>query len=206
MKKIRGFTVVELLIVVVVIGILATIVIVAYNGVQNESKQSKIAADLSNVQKLVELYKIQNGSYPATATNLNPDWGTNTARTDANCSVGTHQADWVPGLSSALPQSPGGVTGLGGWPGCYLYASDGTSYIISAWNMLPSPQSTTKMYRRLGFREMDPSHAYAMFYICNHVNVGGDATGTYNIYADYYKYSLTLTNITSCNETPPAGA
>jgi general secretion pathway protein G len=206
MKKVRGFTVVELLIVIVTISILATVVLVAYNGAQNESKQAKITADLSNVQKQVELYKIQNGSYPATATSLNPDWGTNTARTDANCSVGTHQSDWVPGLSSAIPQSPGNVQGLGGWPGCYLYASDGTSYVISAWNMLPAPQSTSKMYRRLGFREMDPSHTSTMFYICNHTNIGGNATGTYNINADYYKYSLTLTNITTCNETPPAGA
>jgi type II secretory pathway pseudopilin PulG len=206
MKKIRGFTIVELLIVITTIAILAGIVIVAYNGVQTKAKIAKIEADLNNVQKLVETYKTFNGTYPITAANLNPDFFTTTARTDANCSVGTKTSDWVPGLTG-LPQSGGKGVGIGGYPGCYIYVSDGTSYVISAWNMLSSPQNST-MYRRLGLREMDPSHSGSIFYICNHTNVGGNATGTYDITADYYKRSMTISNITSstCNETPPSGA
>jgi prepilin-type N-terminal cleavage/methylation domain-containing protein len=209
MKKVRGFTIVELLIVIVVIAILASIVIVSYNGAQIKSQQAKIQSDLTNVRQLVENYFAQHGSYPVTATNLNPDWATTTARTDANCSMGTHTSDWVPGLGVSLPQSTSGK-GVGGLPGCYIYASDGTNYIISGWNMLSQPQNTVS-YRRLGFREMDPSHA-TIFYICNHTNIGGNSTGVYDINSDYYKHSITLSNITSsgsgitCNETPPAGA
>jgi len=211
MKKVRGFTIVELLIVIVVIAILATIVIVSYNGAQIRAQQAKIQADLTNVRQLVENYFAQHGSYPFTASNLNPDWGTTTARTDANCSIGTHTSDWVPGLGVSLPQSTPS-TGVGHYPGCYIYASDGTSYIISAWNMLPQPQNTIS-YRRLGFREMDPSHTYAIFYLCNFSGtIGGMGSGTYDITQDYYKHSITLSNITSsgsgltCNETPPSGA
>lgn len=66
----RGFTIVELLIVVVIIGILAAIVIVAYNGVTQLAKESSIKSDLSNAKKKLELYKADNGSYPANITQL----------------------------------------------------------------------------------------------------------------------------------------
>lgn len=46
-----GFTIVELLIVVVVIGVLAAITVVAYNGVQDRAKASKAKADISNLAK-----------------------------------------------------------------------------------------------------------------------------------------------------------
>jgi hypothetical protein len=57
---------------------------------------------------------------------------------------------------------------------------------------------------RLGFREKYFVDSNADLY--NHPNIGGDATGTYNQYADYLKYSCTVTNIIKCDETPPAGA
>jgi prepilin-type N-terminal cleavage/methylation domain-containing protein len=206
MKKTRGFTIVELLIVIVAIGILAGIVIVAYNGVQTRAKLAKIQADLKTVQKMVETYKTFNGTYPITNASLNPDWGTNTARTDSKCSYGTKNSDWVPGLNAPLPQSDGISKGINNAPGCYMYVSDGTSYVISAWNMLKDSQTTT-LYRRLGMRETD-SWPNNQFYICNHTNIGGNSTGTYNINADYYKRSMTISNITSalCSETPPSGA
>lgn len=207
MKNTRGFTIVELLIVIVTIAILAGIVIVAYNGVQTKAKVAKIETDLKNVQKMVETYKTFNGTYPITNASLNPDWGTTSARTDSKCSVGTKSADWVPGLNASLPQSDGASTGVGGYPGCYIYVSDGTSYVISAWNMLKDAQ-TSVMYRRLGLREMDPSHTYGIFYVCNHSAIGGSPSGTYSAPLDYYKHSMTISNITSasCSETPPYGA
>jgi prepilin-type N-terminal cleavage/methylation domain-containing protein len=62
-----GFTIVELLIVIVVIGILAAIVIVAYSGVQARAKNSAIIQSAESVQKLIASYKITNGdNYPVT--------------------------------------------------------------------------------------------------------------------------------------------
>jgi general secretion pathway protein G len=49
MKNEKGFTIVELLIVIVVIGILAAIVIVAYNGVQNKANTTKAQTNASAV-------------------------------------------------------------------------------------------------------------------------------------------------------------
>ncbi len=60
----KGFTIVELLIVIVVIGILAAITIVAYNGIQQRARNASIASDLRNVANQFEAIKAQDGSYP----------------------------------------------------------------------------------------------------------------------------------------------
>jgi len=54
--KTRGFTIVELLIVIVVIAILAAITIVAYNGIQNRAKTSAGQQLASNIAKKIEIY------------------------------------------------------------------------------------------------------------------------------------------------------
>ena len=192
-KHTAGFTIVELLIVIVIIGILAAITIVAYNGIQNRAFNSRVQSDIKNVQKLVENYNAINGSYPSTGS-------LNTVRTDSNCTGGSKQTDWVPSVTEALPQSQAN-SGVSGGRGCYMYSSDGTSYIVTAWNAINGGPQNTTMYRRLGYREM--SNVNANIYYCNHANIGGYA---YNASLDYYKHSYTVSNITNCNETPPAGA
>jgi type II secretion system protein G len=59
-----GFTIVELLIVIVVIGILAAITIVAYNGVQGRARDTQRISDLKSIVKALEIYKINTGAYP----------------------------------------------------------------------------------------------------------------------------------------------
>lgn len=65
----RGFTIVELLIVIVIIAILAAITIVAYNGIQQRARDSQRLQDVVAMQKALNLYKIDNGSLPASAPN-----------------------------------------------------------------------------------------------------------------------------------------
>lgn len=60
----KGFTIVELLVVIVVIGILAAITVVAYGSIQASAKYSRAASDIKNTQKAIELYFADNGTYP----------------------------------------------------------------------------------------------------------------------------------------------
>jgi len=72
-RKSAGFTIVELLIVIVVIGILAAITIVAFNGVSNRAKVASMQSDLTSAVKTLALAKVAGGqeNYPATATAAN---------------------------------------------------------------------------------------------------------------------------------------
>lgn len=66
-KSKSGFTIVELLIVIVVIAILAAITIVAYNGIQQRGRDARRLSDMQAIVKALELYKSDNGQYPAVA-------------------------------------------------------------------------------------------------------------------------------------------
>jgi len=61
-----GFTIVELLIVVVVIAILAAITIVAYNGIQQRALLSTAKSELTSAAKAMEIAKIETDTYPST--------------------------------------------------------------------------------------------------------------------------------------------
>lgn len=63
----KGFTIVELLIVIVIIGILAAITVVAYNGIQNRANNNARYSELKAWQKQFELYRAQEGAYPSAA-------------------------------------------------------------------------------------------------------------------------------------------
>ena len=62
----KGFTIVELLIVIVIIGILAALVIVAYRGIQNRSTETAIRSDIGQFRKKIEMIKTDssNDLYP----------------------------------------------------------------------------------------------------------------------------------------------
>jgi prepilin-type N-terminal cleavage/methylation domain-containing protein len=63
-RKQDGFTIVELLIVVVVIAILAAITVMAYNGITQRSYAAKASSAVDAYEKLIRLHKAESGSYP----------------------------------------------------------------------------------------------------------------------------------------------
>lgn len=120
----RGFTVVELLVVIVVIGILAAITIVAYNGVQDRGRFSKEQQDLKNIHEALLLYRSDNaGRYPSTGG----AW------------MGFDQVtgdSFIPGLSpkyiQVIPQMDASLP----TNDSYIYASNGTDYILLRYRIV----------------------------------------------------------------------
>lgn len=64
----QGFTIVELLIVIVVIAILAAVTIVSYNGVQQRARTATVLSDLNGAAKTLSLANITNSAYPVDLT------------------------------------------------------------------------------------------------------------------------------------------
>lgn len=69
-KDQKGFTIVELLIVIVIIGVLASIVVVAYNGITSRAKDSSDKTVASQIAKVAQAYQADNGSYPISNNTL----------------------------------------------------------------------------------------------------------------------------------------
>lgn len=73
-KQSKGFTIVELLIVIVVIAILATLVIVTFTGIQQKARDSQRQTDINALDSHLEAYYAQNGSYPSLAVLTSTGW------------------------------------------------------------------------------------------------------------------------------------
>lgn len=135
-KTTSGFTIVELLIVIVIIGILAAITIVAYNGIQQRAKTSTVMADLANSAKKMSLDNVNNGSYAATASAVDSGKGlpTSAGTTYAYhstgstyCITGTNGTVSYKISDTAQTPSPGGCAG------------DGVGGVSAVTNMITNP-------------------------------------------------------------------
>jgi prepilin-type N-terminal cleavage/methylation domain-containing protein len=69
-QKQTGFTIVELLIVIVVIAILAAITVVAYNGIQDRANDAAVQNDLSMIASKLKVYATTDGLYPTSGTDM----------------------------------------------------------------------------------------------------------------------------------------
>ncbi len=64
----KGFTLVELMVVIVIIGLLATVVLINVLPSQDKAMQTKARADIATLEQAMEMYRLDNFSYP---TDLN---------------------------------------------------------------------------------------------------------------------------------------
>lgn len=63
--KSKGFTLVELLVVMTIIAILAGLGLVSYQGARKSARDGKRKADLEQIRSALEMYRADNGTYPA---------------------------------------------------------------------------------------------------------------------------------------------
>jgi general secretion pathway protein G len=90
--KRSGFTLVEILIVVVILGILAAIVIPQFTEASTEAKLSSLCTDLQTLRSQIQLYKIQHNDIAPTFANFTAQM---TAQTDINGAPGTDYGPYV---------------------------------------------------------------------------------------------------------------
>jgi general secretion pathway protein G len=67
-----GFTLVELLVVIVILGVLSAVVVFSVSGISNNSEKSACKSDFKSMQVAVEAYRAQNSAWPADLNALVP--------------------------------------------------------------------------------------------------------------------------------------
>lgn len=167
------------------------------NDARAKARDAKRVSDLIQLRAALELYRHDNESYPSTG-------GLSNVYMEPGCvgeSAGAGDAktaDWIPGLAPtyipALPGDPKPKT-----VSCYMYSSNGTSYVLTAWNTVEVKPQKARLYSRSGYRESSNNQVNAGYY-CDHYYIGGysgsDYTG-YNANNDYYARSFTI-DTTGC--------
>lgn len=107
----KGFTLIEIMVVIVIIGILATLVVPKIMGRPDEARVVSAKHDVATLVQALKLYKLDNGRYPTTEQGLNAlVQKPSTDPVPMNWKVG--------GYLDKLPQDP--------WGHPYQYASPGT--------------------------------------------------------------------------------
>lgn len=114
LRRTPGFTIVELLIVIVVIGILAAITIIAYTGIQGRARDSQRLSDMEAIMKALENYKTNNGTYPPVTSTPNASgWEVTTNGTTATNFL---SALVTTGVVSKVPLDPRNIGDSSGAP------------------------------------------------------------------------------------------
>lgn len=128
-KKEKGFTIIELLIVIVVIGILAALVITTFSGIQQRARNTERETDVKAIHSQLESYYAQGASsYPSISQLQNNSWVQSNLR----------------GIDLGALTAPGGtgnnIVGSGAAIGNYQYVPSGcngageqcTDYVLTA--------------------------------------------------------------------------
>ena len=110
-----GFTLIEILVVVFIIGLLATIVSVNVIGQTDTARVTKAKADLKELEQGLHLYKLDNGIYPTTDQGLRA--------LVAKPTSGPQPRKYNPdGYVQKIPEDP--------WGNGYVYLSDGQNFVL----------------------------------------------------------------------------
>jgi general secretion pathway protein G len=120
--KTRGFTLIEIMVVVVIIGILAVLIVPNIIGRVDDARIAKVKTDLSSLQTSLDMYRIDNGIYPST------DQGLSALVTRPQ--VPPEPLNWRQPYVKRLPKDP--------WGEFYQYRNPGTHGAVDIFSFGPS--------------------------------------------------------------------
>ena len=113
-----GFTLIEIMVVILIIGLLALMVVPRLRGVADRAKRTKAQADIQELKQALDRYYLDNGSYPTSDQGLQALVNPPTAgRVASNYEQG--------GYIEKLPNDP--------WGNQYFYQSDGSTYALKSF-------------------------------------------------------------------------
>ena len=113
-----GFTLIEIMVVVFILGLLVTLVAPRIVGRTDEARRTKAAADLKGIEEALHLYKLDNGFYPTTDQGL--------AALVQPPESGNLPRRWNPdGYLEVMPVDP--------WGNAYVFLSDGDTYTLKSY-------------------------------------------------------------------------
>ena len=113
-----GFTLIEIMVVIMIIGLLALMVVPRLRGVADRAKTTKAQADIQELKQALDRYYLDNGSYPTTDQVLNALVTPPTTGRQAN---NYEQGGYI----EKLPNDP--------WGNQYFYQSDGNAYSLKSF-------------------------------------------------------------------------
>src|SRR5947208_3430778 len=139
----KGFTLVEILIVVIILGILAAIVIPQFTSASQDARKNSLVSQLQTLRSQLELYKLQHlDQLPTTLIGSSPAWTQLTVKSDATGALGTTsafpfgpylQADPVNPLNASIAvKVVGADVTPGGASGCTTSSAEG--FVINSAN------------------------------------------------------------------------
>ncbi|MDO8511680.1 MAG: type II secretion system protein [bacterium] len=113
-KNKKGFTLIELMVVIGIIGILSSLILVSLNLARSRARDGQRRNDIKQIMTALELYYASNGEYPNTSNGVGKSSSPNdTWFTSSDSSWATFTAKLAPYLS--LPKDP--KQSASGWPG-----------------------------------------------------------------------------------------
>ncbi|WP_404369289.1 type II secretion system major pseudopilin GspG [Sphingomonas sp. MMS24-J45] len=115
----QGFTLIELMVVIVILGLLAAIVTFNVLPLGDRGKITKAKADISTIESALDLYKLQNDGYPSNTDGLQA-----LVSPPADADPAKYQRG---GYIKKLPQDP--------WGRPYLYAAPGEHGEVDVWTL-----------------------------------------------------------------------
>lgn len=120
----KGFTLIELLVVIAIIAVLGSFAFVAFDQARINARSTRRLSDLKMLQKAVELYFSDYGSYPSTSGAWRYDCYSGT----------TYYNNYIPNITEYIPKLPHDPKSkcLGNLDYNYAYISNGTNYKILA--------------------------------------------------------------------------
>ena len=137
----QGFTLVELLIVIVILGILAGIVVFAVGNLTSSAKTNVCVTEKSTISTALEAYKANTGAYPVDGTAPSWRW---------TSSTGAHSAPVPAGVGILLKSTPADYT---------IASGTGVSRLSPATpTVAPDPDLTESKLKCDGGPALEPAH------------------------------------------------